>query len=172
MEAYFGDISKPKAKAVIVPMNSVGVMTKDIISILCDYAGPSVRKDFKSQIENRKKDVVPGDFIVTTAGRLYRRGIDKIYHAIVTKYPGETYGVDVINKVLPLVMRHLVDNKVPSVAIPYMGTRTSPFDKKPIIDRMFSVLRSFDHLIEIRIVDDDLVVVNTMQDFFETEKIV
>ena len=95
----------------------------------------------------------PGDCFATSAYRLSRRGIQRVYHAVLTPYPGGIASLASVSESIEKSITQAVAEGLPSLAIPAMGVRESHLDPETVAGIALQAAKGFEHLLEIRFVD-------------------
>jgi len=137
-----GDLIKPKSDSIILPGNLSGIPYGNLVKGIIKYGGPSIMKDYKEQIKKNKKKL--GDFIYTTAGRLYRKSIKNIYHILLTEYPTGLVSNDVIEKSISKVLLDCQIKKRKSIALTNFNCIDDDLMSTIITDKVVSYYRIYD----------------------------
>jgi len=153
-EAIVGDIASPKKSQIVVnPANGVGVMGRGVAGALADIGGPTISEEAKALVRKRGKPFEAGDVYSTTSGKLHRRGVQRIYHAVTMQYPGGFTSIDTVNRLMVKVLEKAIEAKWQSIAIPGLGTGIGRLDYTIVANVMANVAKRHDHEIHIRIID-------------------
>ena len=149
-----GDICLPKTIAVINPSNKKGIPVGYIIEKLIEYGGPSIAEEMQEKTMISKK-IDLGFAYSTTAGRLYRRKIDFIYHSVIMDYPGGLISPNIVSIALTNALSKAIQDGIESIAIPSFEVSHSRFNKSIIANAMIQVAKKYSERIEIKFIDEN-----------------
>ncbi len=153
MKIILGDISYPKSKALILPANASGIMNKGVPKRIVKEGWRIIERQAKEQINKRKYDL--GECFKTGPGRLKRRGLENIYHAIIKNLPSDLVSMYIIQKALDNAFLKVIKDKLLSVTVPGIGINESNLDCSSIADIISRICIKYNKKIEIRIIDDN-----------------
>jgi len=160
-----GNILYPKSKSIIIPANMFGLMNKGVQARIVKYGWRRIIEEAKTIILTKKPEL--GQCFVTTSGRLKRRGLKKIYHAIIKKFPSDLVTINIIRKALSNALEKVIKDKMTSVSICGIGIEPGELDTYTVALSMIEVCRRFDHLVEIKIIDDNKQFINDLNRIIE-----
>jgi O-acetyl-ADP-ribose deacetylase len=155
LEALVGDITKPKTEAIVSVANGVGIMGRGVAGAITEYAGPSVSREARELVEKQGRPYEPGEVYVTKSGRLTRRGVKSVYHAVTMKFPGGLTSVHIVNVLMRELLSLAIRKKVASIAFPGLGTGVGRLDRNAAANVMTQAAKQYDHMIEVKFIDHD-----------------
>lgn len=153
IKIFVGDISKPKTEAIVNPSNKYGLMSRGISLVLSDYAGKVIEREAKELIKKNNSPFEIGKFYITGSSRLKRRGIKKIYHAVISDFPGGLVSLDAISKSMKSILEFAKNDDINSIAFPALGSGLGELPKEIIIPLMADILLSYNNILDISVVD-------------------
>lgn len=153
MKIFLGDITFPKSEGMIIPTNTTGLMNKGIAGEVIKQGWKIIEKEAKEILEKNKFEL--GDFFITGPGRLKRRGVKKIYHAIIKKLPNDFTSVSIIQICLSNIFKQVLKDKISSVSICGLGIEIGDLDKTVVAKNILNKCMIFDGRINIKIIDKD-----------------
>lgn len=89
-----GSIVYPKSEALIIPANQSGLMTRGDLAMLVEDGGSVIAKEAKKAAQDGNVKI--GDCFVTGVGRLRKRGVKKLYHAVIKRYPSDLTNITAV----------------------------------------------------------------------------
>jgi len=153
IEIRLGDIAYPKSEAMIIPGNTVGLMTRGVaLRILKDSLG-TVRKEAKEVAEKESPEV--GECFCTVPGRLKRRGLKNMYHAVIKRFPNDMTTIKIVGDSLEFSLKKAIKDKNASVSICGLGIEDGDLEKMLVARKFLSICEKYSNRIEIKIIDDD-----------------
>ena len=153
IDIRLGDIAYPKSEAMIIPGNTVGLMTRGVpLRILKDSLG-TVRKDAKKIAKETKPNV--GECFKTIPGRLKRRGVKNIYHAVIKRFPNDMTTSKIVENSLIYTIKEVIKDKHLSVSICGLGVESGDLEKNIAARLIFSTCQKYTNKINIKIIDTD-----------------
>ncbi len=96
-----------------------------------------------------------GETYTSDPGRLSANGVKAIVHAVTMYTPASPTSVSICRTALDAAVHSAVIQGFKSIGIPALGTGVGNLDKKQVAAMMIDLLRHYDDLIEINIVDID-----------------
>ncbi len=165
MKAIIGNICYPKSEAMIIPANTKGVMSKGRPAKIIKDGLTGISKEAKDIGSNNKIEV--GQCFSTTSGRLNKRGLKKIYHAVIKRLQSDFTSIYNVRETLKKTLKIVCDDGVKSVMICGIGIEQGELDKKTIARITKEVCDRFDDRIEIKIIDDDVVFINEINELLK-----
>lgn len=163
MEIELGDIAVPGTEAIINPANGCGVMGAGVAGVLRKYGGVEVEEAAKALKNKNGKPFDVGECYVTTAGNMKKRGVKKIYHAVVMQYPGGFTSVDIVTKALRKALDEAIGDRMSSIAVPGMGTGIGKLNKKIVAGAMYKIILEVDPFIDVVVIDRNAEFINEMK---------
>ena len=165
IKIILGDICYPKAEALIIPANTVGIMDRGILKRIVKDGWKLISIEAKKKI---KKDLVEIENCFTTGpGRLKRRGVKKIYHCVIKKFPSDYTSINLVRKALQNTFSKVVEDKMERVTICAIGIEEGELDKKTAARILFEICIKYKDQIEIKIMDSDEEFINYIYSFYE-----
>jgi O-acetyl-ADP-ribose deacetylase (regulator of RNase III) len=165
IKIILGDIAYPKSEALIIPANSVGIMSDGIPLRIVKDGWKIIEKEAKEKTKNIKYKI--GSNFVTGSGRLKRRGTKKIYHAIIRNLPLEPVSVNIIKKALQSALQNAILDKNKSVTIPGIGLDCDGIDSYVVADIVVRCAYKYKDRIDIKIIDDNPNFINNINKVLE-----
>ena len=156
-----GDICYPKSDALIIPANTTGTMLRGR-SLRISKAGLSgISKEAKVVVE--KNVIKPGDCFITGPGRLNRRGLKKIYHAVIKRLQSDFTSVHIVREALSNSLRMVERDKMKSVTICGLGIGLGELDPTAIAGITAGQIKKFAKRVEIKVIDDNKEFINELE---------
>lgn len=153
VEIRLGDIAYPKSEAMIIPGNTVGLMTRGVASrILKDTLG-TVRKEALTAAEEEEPEV--GECFRTVPGRLKRRGLKNMYHAVIKRFPNDMTTIKIVSDCLEYTLKQVIKDKNKSVSICGLGIEDGVLEKTIVARIFYLTCQKYSDRIAIKIIDDD-----------------
>lgn len=150
-----GKISKPNAEALVIANNKFGTISEKKFKEVLEKAGEDLQTEARDLCKKYKGIIDLGDCFSTNSYKMRRIGVKKIYHALVTEYPGGLPTLNSVNKSIRSVFRQAAIDKPKSIAIPALGTGSGQLDKVAIAGITVTIAKENCHKFDIRIVDED-----------------
>jgi len=167
MKAIIGDMCYPKSEALIIPSNTKGIMSRGRASRLLKDGLSGISKEAKRIAKENKVEV--GQCFSTYPGRLNKRGIKKIYHAVIKRLQSDFTSIYNVRETLATTLETVCDDDMESVAICGIGIDPGDLDSKSIAIVIKKVCDKFDDRIIITIIDDDAVFINKINELLKEE---
>ncbi len=140
--AVAGDLLDQPVQALVLGGNRRGIMGAGIGMVLRTTAGADIEREVMAQ-----GPLTLGVAVVTGAGRLADRGVEVIFHAIVSEHLGSPPAAPVVRRAVLSTLQAAETRRVRSLAIasfaPASGdsrTRTVEF-AEPVVDEIVAHLR-------------------------------
>ncbi len=153
MKVVLGDACYPKSEALILPANTKGVMSRGLPSRIVKDGLSTISKESKQFITNNKVEM--GDCFSTEPGRLKRRGLKRIYHAVIKRLQGDFSSIYIIDKALDNALREVMLDNMKSVAVCGLGIEGGDLDPTTVARITVEVCSRYDERIEIKIIDSN-----------------
>lgn len=164
MQVLLGNIAYPKSFSVVVPTNSLGLMTYRTASIIKEAGGLAIEKEARKIVQEQKRTFEPGDVFSTKPGRMRRRGPIIIYHAVLSKTPGGYISIHDVGIAMRNVLFMAIKDEMESITFPpLMAGSSRGIEAGLVASQMFSVGSQFIGKIDIKIVDDDPLFIEKMK---------
>lgn len=153
IDIRLGNIAYPKSEAIIIPSNTVGLMSRGVaLRILKDSLG-SVRKEAKKIAKETELKI--GTCFRTTPGRLKRRGLKNMYHAVVKRFPNDITTIKIITDTLEYSIKKAIQDKNKSISICGLGIEDGDLEKNMVAQIFILICKKYCDKIDIKILDDD-----------------
>lgn len=149
-----GDIAYPKSQALIIPGNIAGLMTEKTQKRIVKDGWQGIAKQAKLKVKSEK--LALGGFFTTGPGRLKRRGVKKIYHAVIKGVPSDFTSITIVNTALRKVLTQAVKDGMLSATVCGMGIDRNSIITPSIARVIVDVVTKFKNKMEIKIIDDDI----------------
>jgi O-acetyl-ADP-ribose deacetylase (regulator of RNase III) len=153
MEIVLGDICYPKSETMIIPANSIGIMSTPLQKRVVKAGFNYITKEIKGYITNNKVEV--GGIFTTGPGKMKRRGLKKIYYIAIKRLQSDFTSVYIVEKALNDVFKRLVADEVKSVSLCGVGIDPGDLDKKSIARITVDVCNKYKSKLDIKIIDDN-----------------
>jgi len=154
IEAILGDMCYPKSKALIIPANTKGIMTKGIPARIIKDGLSSISKEAKLITSNNKIEV--GGYFTTGPGRLNKRGLKKIYHAVIKVLQSDFTSIYIVRNTLDNIMQKIIEDSQESLAICGLGIEAGNLDQTTIAKITVEICERYEDKIKIKIIDDNV----------------
>ena len=163
MNIILGDLTQQPFECYINAANGLGPMGRGIAGALKRAGGDVVQASAQEACRNHKfmqdgRSMMGYDAGMTytsDSGRLRDNGVRAIVHAVTMYTPGSPTNISVCREALKNAMNSVVDQKFKSVGVPALGTGVGGLNKMKVASMMVDVLKYYDDLININIVDID-----------------
>jgi len=165
LKIILGDISYPKSESLVIPANLTGVMKGRINNKIIKAGWRGIEKEAK-EIVNKNKFKI-GDFFITGPGRLKRRGVKNIYHAIIKRLPSDFTSLTIVSSTLNKVLKNVIKDKMKSVTICALGIESGGLDTYSVAMITVELCKKFMTEIEIKIIDDNKNFINDVKDILD-----
>ena len=154
MKIVLGDICYPKSDSLIIPGNTIGSMLRGRqLRIAKDGLGGLVKEAKQVASDSKLK---PGDCFTTGPGRLNRRGLKKIYHAVIKRLQSDYTSIYTIRESLQFALQKAIKDGMKSISICGIGIEAGEIDKKSVAIVTWDICSRYDDKIEIKIIDEDV----------------
>ena len=165
IEIRLGDIAYPKSEAMIIPGNTVGSMTRGVaLRILKDSLG-TVRKEAKEVAKDEKPNV--GECFKTVPGRLKRRGVKNIYHAVIKRFSNDMTTIKIVEDSLNHTLQEVIKDKHQSVSVCGLGVEYGDLEKNLVARIFLLTCKKYSDKICIKIIDSDKRFINELEKMIE-----
>lgn len=165
IDIRLGDIAYPKSEAMIIPGNSAGLMTRGIaLRILKDSLG-TVRKEAKKVVKEEEPEV--GECFRTVPGRLKRRGLKNMYHAVIKRFPNDMTTIKIVFDTLEHTLKKVIKDKNKTVSICGLGIEDGDLERILVARIFFLTCKKYSDKISIKIIDDDIEFISELEKLVE-----
>jgi O-acetyl-ADP-ribose deacetylase (regulator of RNase III) len=113
-----------------------------------------ILKEAKVAVAN--KDIDVGECFVTGSGRLKRRGVDKIYHAVIKRLQSDFTSLYIIQKTLRKTLQEVIRDGMESVTVCGLGIEEGELGPRSVARITYETCREFEDKIIIKIIDDNI----------------
>ena len=163
-----GEIIEAQTEAIVCNANVLGVMDRSISRLVAQSAGDTVSEEAKDACA-RGKRLEEGGFFTTSSGKLAKKGINRIYHAVIASDPAGFTSMFFIEKSIKGILKDCVKNKYKSLAIPNLGCNCG-FDPIAVATSMSKAIIDFYDKIDIVFVDTDKEFIEKLNTYLLTTK--
>ena len=163
MQIILGDICYPKSEAVIIPANSLGIMSNTVQKKIIKDGSVKITKEIKEFITNNKVEI--GKIFTTGSGRLKRRGLKKIYHVVIKRLQSDFTSVFIVERALNEVFKKIKADKVKSVSLCGLGIDPGDLDAKSIARITVEICKKYKNHLEIKIIDNNVEFIKECNNF-------
>lgn len=165
VKIILGDICYPKSEALIIPGNTRGIMSSGIAARISKAGMSSISKESKQYITNNRVEV--GDCFSTGPGRLKRRGVEKIYHAVIKRFQSDFTSIYLVRKALYNALSMAYLDNMKTVTISAIGTEIGELNIKTSVLTIAEQINKFSNRFEIKIIDDNVEFINECKCLFK-----
>ena len=162
MKVVLGDICYPKSEAMIIPANTKGIMSRGIALKVGKHGLSTISKEAKQFITNNI--IEPGGCFTTGPGRLNRRGLKKIYHAVIKRLQSDFTSIHIVREALQNSLKRVEADGMKSVTICGLGIEPGDLDPKTIARITWEQADKFTEKMEIKIIDENKEFINELND--------
>lgn len=163
MKVVLGDFCYPKSEALIIPANTKGTMQTGRAARVSKVGLSGIVKESKQFTTNNIVEV--GDCFSTYPGRLNRRGVKKIYHAVIKRLQSDFTSIHIVRQALANALQSAVNDQMESVTICGLGIEPGDLDPKSIARITKEQAEQFEEKIEIKVIDDNEEFINELNNF-------
>jgi len=156
-----GDICYPKSNALIIPANATGGMLRGRPAKVVKAGLSGIIKEAKEFLTNNKME--PGDCYSTGPGRLNRRGLKKIYHAVIKRLQSDFTSIHIVREALNASLNMALDDGMKSVTISGIGIGLGELDPITVARVTLEQINKFKDKIEINVIDENQEFINELQ---------
>ena len=153
MIAIIGDICYPKSEAVVIPANTKGIMSQGVPERISKAGLGSISKEVREIVENNEIEI--GQCFVTGPGRLKRRGLKNIYHAVIKRLQNDFTTIFIVRDALDKSLKTIIADEMESVTLCGLGIGIGELDSKTVARLTFEICKRFENKIEIKIIDNN-----------------
>lgn len=158
-----GNPCYPKSDGLIIPANACGSMDRGIASKIAKDSLSGVPKQAKEFAKNNKIEV--GTCFSTGPGRLNRRGVKKIYHAVIKRTQNDFTSIFVVEKALTSAILMAINDGLQSVTICGIGIEPGELDPKTLARIIYNKYVIYRHRIEIKVIDKNAELISELNNF-------
>ena len=152
-------IVHPRTETIICPATGSGVMPSGVAKDIKRIAGEKLQQEAMALVKSNGKLFDVGSYFCTMPYRLSRRGVKKVYHAVVMPFPGGIGSTDFVFKSVDKILQRALVDGIKSIAIPCLDCN---IDKTSIARITVSAIKIYSGSISIRFVDTDEEFINTV----------
>jgi O-acetyl-ADP-ribose deacetylase (regulator of RNase III) len=160
LKIIVGDICYPKSDAIIIPANTTGTMLRGRSARISKAGLSGIVKEAKLFVANNK--IETGDCFVTGPGRLNRRGLKKIYHAVIKRLQSDFTSVHIVREALNKSLRMVEYDEIESVTICGLGIGLGELDPVAVAGVTIGQIKKFEKKIEIKVIDENQEFINEL----------
>jgi O-acetyl-ADP-ribose deacetylase (regulator of RNase III) len=156
-----GDICYPKSQALIIPANSKGIMSRGNQSLVAKAAQGNFIKEVKEFTTINNVDL--GDCFSTGPGRLKRRGVKKVYHAVIKKLQNDFTSIYFVRKALHKSLLLAQEDMMESVTICGIGINPGELDPESVAMITYKEAKKFENKLDIKIIDGNIYFIKVLE---------
>ena len=168
MEVILGNICYPKSQALIIPGNTKGTMSRGRAAKIVKSGLTGISKEAKDFTSKNKIEV--GQSFTTGPGRLNRRGLKKIYHAVVKRLQSDFTSIHMLKKSLRSAFRAAIADGMKSIVVCAIGIDHGGLDKRTVAMITYEICKAYDDSIKIKIIDSNEEFINEVNNFLKKGK--
>ena len=165
MKIILGDICYPKSDALVIPANAMGSMTRGRPARIIKDGLGGISKEAKEVTSKQKIEV--GGCFYTGPGRLNRRGLKKIYHAVIKRLQSDFTSAYIVRNALFNSLKAVRDDKMETVTICGVGIDPGELDPITVAIITFGEVDKFIDNMEIKIIDDNVEFIKKIKELFK-----
>lgn len=158
IKIILGNPAYPKSESLIIPANAVGIMNKGVQNNIVKDGWKIISDEAKQITSEKQYDI--NDYFITEPGRLKRRGVKKIYHAVIKKLPNDFVSIDTLRKTLSKTLNRVVQDKMSSITVCGLGINPGELDKFTAATIIIEICDKFRDKIDIKIIDENKEFIN------------
>ena len=153
MRVLVGDITKVQnIDAIVNASNALGIMGSGVAGAIARSGGDLLKQNVKKVIDE-KGPFQLGDIFVSDSGRLKRRGIKHVYHAVTMEFAGGGTSVGTIGPLLTRVLEKALSEGLESIAFGGLGCGIGGLTKEEVAKRMAHISQEYNGRIKITVID-------------------
>jgi len=161
MKIIVGDICYPKSNALIIPANTTGTMLRGRAARVSKEGLGGIVKEAKEFTTINK--LKPGDCFSTGPGRLNRRGLKKIYHAVIKRLQSDFTSIHIVREALNASLKMAEADGMESVTICGLGIGMGELDPITVARLTMEQIDKFADKFEIKVIDDNQEFINELK---------
>lgn len=155
-----GQIILPKSEALIIPGNQSGLMTRGQVALLVEEGGSLIAREAKRAVEASKPKI--GDCFTTLPGRLRKRGVKRLYHAVIKRYPSDLTGITEVTLAINNSVDKAVKDGNKSITICGIGAGPGELDITIVSRIILSTCEKYPDIL-FRIIDNNIEFIKEMK---------
>ena len=130
-------------------------------------------KDGFKGIETKAKEIVKdnsielGDVFFTYPGRLNRRKLKGIYHAVIKRFPNDLLSLDTVKKAIDNAFKMVIKDQWNTVSICSFGLDTGEIEPYTSAFWIAQAINKYKAYVEIKVVDENKEFTDEMQKILE-----
>jgi len=156
-----GDICYPKSNALIIPANTTGGMLRGRSAKVAKAGLSGIIKEAKEITTIHK--LKPGDCYSTGPGRLNRRGLKKIYHAVIKRLQSDFTSIHIVREALGNSLKMAESDGMESVTVCGLGIGFGELDPITVARITLEQIKKFEDKIEIKVIDENQKFINELE---------
>jgi len=160
LKIVVGNICYPKSEALIIPANTKGSMIRGRSSKIIKDGLSGISKEAKQFAANNI--LKPGDCFSTGPGRLNRRGVKKIYHAVIKRLQSDFTSIHIVRNALYNSFNLVISDEMKVVTVCGLGIEPGELDPKTIAKITLEQINKFIGKIEIKVIDENEEFINEL----------
>jgi len=156
-----GDICYPQSNALIIPANTTGGMLRGRSAKISKAGLGGIVKEAKEFLTKNK--IEPGKCYSTGPGRLNRRGLKKIYHAVIKRLESDFTSIHIVREALSSSLKMVEADGIKSVTVCGLGIGLGELDPITVARITIEQIRKFENRIEIKVIDENQEFINELE---------
>jgi len=161
MKIILGPITYPKSEAIIVPVNSSGVMTRGVLKEIVKDGWNKVAKEVNKVVQSKELEL--GDCFSTDSGRLKRRKCYRIYYGVVKRFPNDLVSLHVIRSALSNCLNQAIRDGIENISISNFSIGQGELNIEAVSRLTVEECLKKEYKIGIKIVDTNKEFVNNVK---------
>ena len=147
-----GPIAYPKSEALIIPGNQSGLMTRGQVVSLIEDGGSLIAKEAKKIAQESKVQI--GGCFVTGVGRLRKRVVKKLYHAVIKRFPSDLTSIAAVSDAINAAVKKAVLDGNANITITGIGIDPGELDISTISRIILSTCEKYSGIM-FKIIDSN-----------------
>jgi O-acetyl-ADP-ribose deacetylase (regulator of RNase III) len=153
---FVGDIAKVEGvDAVACATNGWADFNRGAIAALMEKVGSEIVDEAKGISRKKSEPLEEGTVFRTNSGKLKRKNIKFIYHAVICSYPNSLTSIHTVGRVMKQILRLAIRDGVKKIAVTGMGTGDGSLEKSSVASKMVQIAEDYGHLIDVVFWDID-----------------
>lgn len=160
-----GDVTDVKKDdnldSIVNSSNAMGIMNRGVSGAIKKVAGDEVATESKGFC--KEHNLKEGDCFSTEAYKLKKKGIKKIYHAVVMSTPNGRTSLHTISKCMKNILDMAIEDKITSIAFTGLGSGYGGLVKDSVAATMIGIAQEYNSFINIYFIDVDEVFMKALK---------
>ena len=155
INCYKRSIVQPKSETIVIPGNGLGLASNIYQAEIASLCGKDYLLEVRQKSAEARKKSKIGFCFSTNSYRLSRRGIKKIYHAIIQEHPGGLSSIYYVNQTIRLALSDIIKDGYSSVSICSFESGETNIGKHSVAISLLSAAKVYSKQLQINFCDQD-----------------